>query len=217
VSDPVENLILFCFLLGSGLLVVIFVHEFGHLLVARHYGIKVLSLSVGFGPSLLNFTDRLGTYWKLGAFPLGGNCVLEDDFPLDQPQLQRPIESNLLPSFLQRALIYAAGPISNLIFAASLSIVTWAICRTCAHSQIDPLGVLSLRLIAGFSLANALFNLLPILPLDGGRLCLAAIEAALRRRISPTCERVFFLLSATAIASATLAYFITMILGKALF
>jgi hypothetical protein len=44
------------------------VHELGHLLTARHYGIKVLALPV-FGPELISFIDRFGTAWKLGAFP----------------------------------------------------------------------------------------------------------------------------------------------------
>jgi len=48
--------LLFFALLTAGLLVVIFVHELGHLLAARHYGVKVLSLSVGFGPQLISFT-----------------------------------------------------------------------------------------------------------------------------------------------------------------
>jgi regulator of sigma E protease len=62
--------VLFFLLLGAGLLAVLFVHELGHLLVARYYGIKVLSLSVGFGPSLLNFTDRLGTKLEIEGAPV---------------------------------------------------------------------------------------------------------------------------------------------------
>jgi membrane-associated protease RseP (regulator of RpoE activity) len=46
-----DQMALFFFLLGTGLVAVLFVHELGHLLVARHYGMKVLSLSVGFGAS----------------------------------------------------------------------------------------------------------------------------------------------------------------------
>ena len=67
--------LLFFSLLGAGLLVVLFVHELGHLLAARHYGVKVLSLSVGFGPQLIGFTDNRGTSWNLRAIPIGGSCV----------------------------------------------------------------------------------------------------------------------------------------------
>ena len=54
------------------LTVVVFFHELGHFLVARWCGIKVLVFSIGFGPELVGFTDRLGTRWKISAIPLGG-------------------------------------------------------------------------------------------------------------------------------------------------
>jgi membrane-associated protease RseP (regulator of RpoE activity) len=207
-----EN-VLFFLLLGLGLLAVLSVHEVGHLLVARYYGIKVLSLSVGFGPSLLNFTDGLGTSWKLRVLPLGGSCVLGDQFYLKKPQLDTHVEPKSLPNFLQRALVYAAGPIANVIFSASLSFVASTMCSTCAlnSSQMESMGVMSVRLIAELSRAIALFNLLPILPLDGGRLCMAAIEAGICRPISPTTEKRFFLLSAVALTGITLAYLIPML------
>jgi membrane-associated protease RseP (regulator of RpoE activity) len=207
-----ENVVLFL-LLGLGLLAVLSVHEVGHLLVARYYGIKVLSLSVGFGPSLLNFTDSLGTSWKLRVLPLGGSCVLDDQFYRKKPQLDTQVEPKSLPNYLQRALVYAAGPIANIIFSASLSFVASTMCSTCAlnSSQMESMGVTSVRLIAELSGAIALFNLLPILPLDGGRLCMAAIEAGSCRPISPTTEKRFFLLSAVALTGITLAYAIPML------
>jgi regulator of sigma E protease len=64
-----DQMALFFFFLGTGLVAVLFVHELGHLLAARHYGMKVLSLSVGFGLPLMNFTDRHGTSWKLRGIP----------------------------------------------------------------------------------------------------------------------------------------------------
>ncbi len=54
------------------LAVVIFIHELGHFLVGRAFGIRVMSFSLGFGPEIAGFTDRRGTRWKLGAVPLGG-------------------------------------------------------------------------------------------------------------------------------------------------
>lgn len=47
-------------ILLTGLIGVLFIHEFGHLLTARYYGIKVLSQSVGLGPELISFTDPSG-------------------------------------------------------------------------------------------------------------------------------------------------------------
>jgi hypothetical protein len=118
-SDGSDGSVFF-FLLGTGLVAVLFVHELGHLLVARHYGMNVLSLSVGFGPPLMNFTDRLGTSWKLRAFPLGGSCVIDENYDSKNNSVGKQADNKLLPQLLrQRAVIYAAGPIFNLIFAAA--------------------------------------------------------------------------------------------------
>ena len=54
------------------LTIVVFFHELGHFLVARWAGVKVLTISLGFGPELAGFNDRHGTRWKLSAIPLGG-------------------------------------------------------------------------------------------------------------------------------------------------
>ncbi len=209
-----DQMALFFFLLGTGLVAVLFVHELGHLLVARHYGMKVLSLSVGFGPPLMNFTDRLGTSWKLRAFPLGGSCVIDDNYNSKNNSVGKQADNKLLPQLLrQRAVIYAAGPIFNLIFAASFGLVVSMLCTTCAlyGSEIGSPGVMGVRLIAEFSVATALFNLLPLLPLDGGRLCLTAIEAGLGRPMSPMGEKRFFVFSIVFITGITLVYLMRML------
>src|SRR3984893_16367220 len=54
------------------LTIVVFFHEFGHFLVARWCGVKVLTFSIGFGPELVGFNDRHHPRWKVGAIPLGG-------------------------------------------------------------------------------------------------------------------------------------------------
>ena len=57
----------------------IFIHELGHLMAARGIGVKVRTISIGFGRSLFSYQDRTGTLWKLSIFPLGGFVKLEDD------------------------------------------------------------------------------------------------------------------------------------------
>src|SRR4029077_5919909 len=54
------------------LTVLVFVHEFGHYLVARWNGVRVEVFSIGFGPELFGRTDRAGTRWKFSALPFGG-------------------------------------------------------------------------------------------------------------------------------------------------
>src|SRR5579862_3356810 len=51
---------------------VVFVHELGHFLIARRCGVRCESFSIGFGPELFGYTDKLGTRWKFSLIPLGG-------------------------------------------------------------------------------------------------------------------------------------------------
>ena len=61
---------IFAFLLVLGPLVLI--HELGHYLVGRLFGVKADAFSIGFGKEIAGWTDRRGTRWKLSALPLGG-------------------------------------------------------------------------------------------------------------------------------------------------
>src|SRR5215472_7308777 len=61
------------------LTVLVFVHELGHYLSARRNGVKVQIFSIGFGPELLGWTDRVGTRWKLSLVPIGGYVKMFGD------------------------------------------------------------------------------------------------------------------------------------------
>ncbi len=193
-------------ILLTGLIGVLFIHEFGHLLTARYCGIKVLSLSVGLGPELISFTDRFGTAWKLRAFPIGGSCSLF--MPEEGNATSTGIKFH--QSLRQRAAIYAAGPIFNLFCAIPIHIFGLMLCEACGlfGGEIGSPGPTAVRLIGEFSMANALFNLLPFLPLDGGRLCLTAIEARLGRAMSPAHEKRFVLLSALSFTGITMTFLV---------
>src|SRR5205814_9195621 len=58
---------------------VVFFHELGHFLVARLCGVRVLTLSIGFGPELAGLNDRYGTRWNVAAIPLGGYVKFSGD------------------------------------------------------------------------------------------------------------------------------------------
>jgi membrane-associated protease RseP (regulator of RpoE activity) len=201
--------------LAAGLLAVLFVHELGHLVAARHYGVKVRSLSVGFGPEIVGFSDRTGTRWKLKAFPLGGFCVLSNDyFPAQLPSENTTTsEATLLrSSWRQRAMILAAGPSFNLVFALILYTVTLTWCREC---ELDVLGNqagwsiwILFRLICALSAATGLLNLLPFLPLDGGWICLVAVEAIRGRSFSKPAKKYLLAFSLTIFLTINLGFFI---------
>ena len=59
--------------------VLVFVHEFGHFIIARFLGVQVSAFSIGFGKKLWGRMDKHGTYWKISAVPLGGYCQFLGD------------------------------------------------------------------------------------------------------------------------------------------
>jgi len=106
--------------------VVVFFHELGHFAVARLFGVKVETFSIGFGRGLVKWKDGHGTQWKIGWIPLGGFVKFYGDADgastpdreaaarMD-PQ-QRAVAFPFKPLW-QRALIVAAGPVANFILA----------------------------------------------------------------------------------------------------
>jgi len=106
--------------------VLVFIHEFGHYLAARWRGIHVEAFSIGFGPSLLAWTDGQETVWKICALPLGGFVKMHgmalnvaDENAMDQ-SASRPGQAYFEKSVLSRSIVAAAGPIANFLLAAVL-------------------------------------------------------------------------------------------------
>src|SRR5690606_269046 len=109
---------LLAFLLALGILVA--VHEFGHFIVARLCGVKVLRFAVGFGKVL--WSRKCGpdqTEWALCAIPLGGYVKMLDERegPVAAEELHRAFTQQSLG---RRSLIVVAGPVANLLLAIAL-------------------------------------------------------------------------------------------------
>jgi regulator of sigma E protease len=103
------------FAVALGILIV--VHEFGHYLVARWSGVKVLRFSVGFGrPLLTRRLGRDGTEWVLAAFPLGGYVKMLDEREAPVAPAELPRAFNRQPVG-KRFAIVAAGPLANFLLA----------------------------------------------------------------------------------------------------
>jgi regulator of sigma E protease len=97
--------------------VLVFVHELGHFLMAKLFGVRVDAFSMGFPPKLLH--KKIGdTDYRLSVVPLGGYVKLFGENPKDEvpPELQ-PVSFSHHPLW-HRFLIVLAGPAFNLIFAA---------------------------------------------------------------------------------------------------
>jgi len=101
------------------------VHELGHYLVGRWFGVKAEAFSVGFGKEIVGHTDKHGTRWKLAMLPLGGYVQFKGDMnpasvPDGDPDKVHEPGSFQGAALWKRALIVAAGPVTNLLVAVGI-------------------------------------------------------------------------------------------------
>lgn len=122
------------FLLLLGPLVT--VHELGHYLVGRWFGVKADAFSVGFGKEIAGFTDKHGTRWKLSLLPLGGYVQFRGDMnPASVPDPKAIAAADAVDregsfhhaALWKRALIVAAGPVTNIVVALAIFAAFFAI------------------------------------------------------------------------------------------
>lgn len=99
--------------------VLITFHEFGHYIVARLCGVKVLRFSVGFGKPLYKYTAKSGTEFTLAMIPLGGYVRMLDGREGNVPEALKDQAFNY-KNVWQRIAIVAAGPIANFILAIAI-------------------------------------------------------------------------------------------------
>lgn len=114
--------------------ILVFVHEWGHYIVARLCGVRVETFSIGFGKELWGWTDKRGTRWKISLIPLGGYVKLFGDVdPASVKQAEgvkdqgseqiRPFTADekkqafFAQPVRKRAAVVFAGPAINYIFA----------------------------------------------------------------------------------------------------
>ncbi len=96
--------------------VLIFVHEFGHFLIAKLLGVKVEIFSLGFPPKLVS--KQVGeTDYRISVVPLGGYVKLLGENPNDEVPPELMHRSFLQRPLWQRAAVVLAGPAFNFIFA----------------------------------------------------------------------------------------------------
>lgn len=108
------------------ILIIVTLHEWGHYLAMRLFGVRVLTFSIGFGKPLFGFTNRRGERFVLSAIPLGGYVRALDRRETEVQPGEEQQEFMAKPAW-QRVLIYAAGPLMNLILAA---LIFWALLIT---------------------------------------------------------------------------------------
>tara|TARA_Y100001970_G_C14230127_1_gene858069 strand:- start:179 stop:1291 length:1113 start_codon:yes stop_codon:yes gene_type:complete len=109
------------------IIVVVFVHEYGHYYFAKRYGVGVTDFSIGFGKEIFGWNDKSGTKWKVCWIPLGGYVKFFGDRNVfsqaDQEKLLQKYNEEdrkklfVLKPLYQRALIVFGGPLANFILA----------------------------------------------------------------------------------------------------
>jgi regulator of sigma E protease len=132
VGGLIATVLPFLMVLG----IVVFVHEFGHYIVARWCGIRSEVFSVGFGPVIWSRRDRRGTLWQIAALPLGGYVKFLGDADgssranakaLAEMQPVARAESFHGASVGRRMLTVLAGPLANFVLSIAVfaGLVLW--------------------------------------------------------------------------------------------
>ena len=109
------------------ILVVVFIHEYGHYYFAKRYGVGVTDFSIGFGREIFGWKDKSGTRWKICWIPLGGYVKFFGDRNVfsqsDQEKLLKKYNKDdqeklfVTKPLYQRSLIVFGGPLANFILA----------------------------------------------------------------------------------------------------
>ena len=95
-------------------------HEWGHYIVARLCGVKVLTYSIGFGPKLFGWTSKKsGIDYRISALPLGGYVKMLDEREGEVAADEQHLAFNRQHP-LKKIAIVAAGPIMNFVIAIAL-------------------------------------------------------------------------------------------------
>ena len=120
------------------IVIVVFIHEYGHYYFAKRYGVGVTDFSIGFGKEMFGWNDKSGTRWKVCVIPLGGyvkffgdrNVYSQADNEKIIKEYSKEDQDKLfvLKPLYQRALIVFGGPLANFLLAILIffSVYTFA-------------------------------------------------------------------------------------------
>jgi len=135
----------------------IFIHELGHFLAAKWFGLKIDTFSIGFGPALWKRKIN-GVEYKIGCIPLGGYVALPQLDPSGMEKIQGSSDDNKeqaddkqadeqeLPDIAawKRIIVAVAGPFGNVVLAVLLAfIIYWipaartGVVDTCVGTVIE--------------------------------------------------------------------------------
>ncbi len=137
--------------------VIIFIHEFGHFIFAKLFGVRVNEFALGMGPTLLKKQGK-ETKYALHLFPIGGYCAMEGED--EESEDDRAFCNKKL---WQRMIIVAAGATFNLILGV-------IICCILVGTDGDYVGTRTILRFHDTAVSNSEDGLMPgdeILEIDG--------------------------------------------------
>ncbi len=112
ITNIIYDIIYFVITLG----ILIFVHEFGHFIIAKRSGVGVLKFSLGFGPKILG--KKIGeTEYQISAFPLGGYVKIIGENPEEEVSEEDRERSFSGKPIRTRMAIIVFGPLMNVLLA----------------------------------------------------------------------------------------------------
>ncbi len=112
------SIVLFVIIFG----IVVIAHEFGHFIIAKLNGIRVLEFSVGMGPTLFS-VQKGETKYCLKLLPIGGACMFDGEDGVSKEEGEVDEHSFLKANVWSRIACVAAGPIFNFILAYVFSVI----------------------------------------------------------------------------------------------
>ena len=116
------------------LAVLVTVHEFGHFIAARFFGVEVEEFGIGLPPRIIGWRWK-GTLWSLNAIPLGGFARMKDENTSGDA-----VDSFQTKPAYARAIILIAGIVFNFIFAALLFAIIFAVHGAPSDKEIVSIG-----------------------------------------------------------------------------
>ncbi len=116
--DVLLTLVVTVFIFG----LLIFIHEFGHYIVARSFGVGIIEFAIGMGPKIKTWKGKYNDF-TLRAIPIGGFVNMVGEYDEEIPEEHKyKIPLNTKPVW-KRILIVLAGPVMNLLLAYVVMII----------------------------------------------------------------------------------------------
>ncbi len=152
------------------IIIVVFIHEYGHYYFAKKFGVGITDFSIGFGKEIFAWNDKSGTRWKVCWIPLGGYVKFFGDRNVfSQSEQQETINKYsdedrkklfILKPLYQRSIIVAAGPLANYVLAILIfAIIYMFVGKDFTPAVVDEVQDNSPAFIAGMKKSDKIISI----------------------------------------------------------